>query len=120
MTTTIIELPTLKPCGCPSDAETYCEGVVVGHLEGRDCCEPGRYIWQADGRLQVGSLADYARQWQSYVYAGEDGLMGTELRTWKTSDTVRKDCLGTDEQDYVRYDFRLGGERVLVRIDGRF
>ncbi|WP_280245705.1 hypothetical protein [Nocardia abscessus] len=93
--------------------------MIVSHLEHRPCGEPRRYVWQTAGYLTVGTLKDYARQWEDYEYDDEQGALGAELRTWDETYTLTTRHLGTDEQDYIHVELRAGDEWVYVHIDGR-
>ncbi|MGV9836667.1 hypothetical protein ACWDUL_21100 [Nocardia niigatensis] len=112
--------PATKPCGCPTDAESLCDGVIVAHLDSAPCGEPRRYVWQTCGNLTLGTLAKYAATWESYVYSGDQGDLGTELHTWDQKFQVTVKYLRTDEHDWQHHEISAGDERVHIRIDGRF
>lgn len=88
--------------------------------------EPLRFIYQVDGELALGTLADWAKAWEHGHYSG-DVLLSDVLRTWKRNDpgyavhvdrlTPLREVAAND--DYVDYRICAAGEQVKVRIDGR-
>lgn len=104
---------------CPSDAETYLGGVTItGHEDHCVHAEPTRYVWNHNGHLHVGTLADYAKSWQHAETAGEREAL-SELRTWTDSYEAEVVCHGKSDDDWISYELVIGNERVPVTIDGR-
>ncbi|MER6605673.1 hypothetical protein ABT282_07105 [Streptomyces sp. NPDC000927] len=78
------------------------------------------YSFLINGELTVGTLAKWAKAWESGMYGGGIHLSDV-LRTWsnETGYAVHVDQLGVTEDDYIDYHISAAGEQVSVRIDGR-
>lgn len=110
-----------KPCDCPDDADSVIGGVHVRHRP--DCLhgEPRQYIWQYAGTLYTGTLADYARHWETLDPEAQHALTHKrdELRTWEPH-TYRLTITGDMAEDYwFHYRLSTGDEHVTVDIDPR-
>jgi len=76
------------------------------------------------GRPAMGTLRDYAKNWESAYYTGEN-LPSLVLYTYEYLDRgpvahqVSITRGPVDENDYISYNIDVNGETAIVRIDGR-
>lgn len=90
-----------------------------------DVTEPLRYAWLQDGFMTAGTLAEYAKAWESRYYSGDgdDGMPG-ELIFWAGEDyptlhPVTVTQCPANENDDIRCTFTANGETAHIWIDGR-
>ncbi|WP_043736004.1 hypothetical protein [Nocardia asiatica] len=111
-----------KPCDCPESSESVVGGVHVRHHQGCLHGEPRQYMWQYEGQLYTGNLADYARHWENLDPEAQQALTrtGDELRTWAPADSYPLSITGDMDNDYwFHYRLSTGDEWIIVAIDGR-
>ncbi|WP_433716890.1 hypothetical protein ACQP2U_43705 (plasmid) [Nocardia sp. CA-084685] len=109
-----------KPCDCPEDSESLVGDVHVPHRQNCLHGEPRQYMWQYEGTLYAGNLADYARHWESLDPEAKHALTrtGDELRTW-SPDRYRLTITSDMHDDYWFRRLSTGDEWIIVDVDGR-
>ena len=115
--------PTLT-CSCtPKDFAHIGKITITGHHE--ECpaylAEPRQYVWDTEGFMRVGTLADYAHDLEQAHYCGIG--VSAEIKTWPcdAEHTFKPEITQHpyDDNDYALVDVTVGNESTSYHLDGR-
>ena len=115
--------PTLT-CSCtPEDFAYVGKITITGHHEEcpRNLAEPRQYVWETEGYLRTGTIADYAHDLEEAHYCGIG--VSPEVKTWPcdAEHTFKPEVAqgAYDARGYALVEVRVGNELATFHLDGR-